>query len=519
MILRRAPSAATATVLLALLVGVAVRLWSLTTPALQLDGDQAVTGLMVDNIVAGRSQYVFIAGQNYNGALEQWLQAVMYWTLPLPRNGFTLRLVDVALMAAACWLTYAVGRRVLNSSWRAALAAVVMAFAPYWTFAKGSHSDGAYPSLLIVGLLSLYCALRLLEDGRLRWAAAGGLLAGAVLWLGQSGIELLVAAVLIALPVLVRSARAWLIAVPAALLGMAPSLGWSVRHHDFAPVDIHLQTPPTSLSTRAHNVFGPILREFVGVAGLGGAPGWPYLLQHLAVVVLGITFVLAVYRRRRGVLAVVTARTEGRTPVDALLVAVPIVAVIYLASRSAWDAGTPKYMFVFTPVLLWLLAAAVPARPPKLGRVIAAGLVVVMVTTSMTMLLNRHDKYPGTSDAELRTAIRYLVEHDYREVYAEFWTAMPMLYLADGALNIAPLRGGKAKFVDVFQRVYAAPSAVYVDSARTNGNAPVDRPPVEAMFRLHHIAFQKVLLGSVIIWTHISPMVRPWQIGIGRAPT
>jgi hypothetical protein len=94
-----------------------------------------------------------------------------------------------------------------------------------------------------------------------------------------------------------------------------------------------------------------------------------------------------------------------------------------------------------------------------------------------------------------------------------------MLYLADGALNIAPLRGGKAKFVDVFQRVYSAPSAVYVDSARTNGNSPVDRPPVEVMLRLHHIAFQKVLLGTVIIWTHLSPMVRPWQIGIGRAPT
>jgi hypothetical protein len=516
---RRMPSAATATVLLALVGGMAVRLWSLATPALQLDGDQAVTGLMVDNIVAGRSQYVFVAGQNYNGALEQWLQAAMYWALPLPRNGFTLRLVDVALMAAACWLTYAVGRRMLDSSWRAALAAVLMAFAPYWTFAKGSHSDGAYPSLLIVGLLSIYCALRLLEDRRLRWAAAGGFFAGAVLWLGQSGIELLVPALLIALPVLVRSVRAWLVALPAALLGMAPSIAWSLRHHNFAAVDIHLQTPPTSLGTRVHNVFGAILREFIGVAGLGGAPGWPYLLQHLIVAVLAVTFLVAVYRRRRGVLAVITARVDGRTPVDALLVSVPIVAVLYVSSRSAWDNGTPKYLFVFTPVLLWLLAAAVPRRPPALSRAVAAGLAVVMVATSMTMLVNRHDKYPGTSDAELRTAIRYLVEHNYRDVYAEFWTAMPMLYLADGALDIAPLRGGKAKFVGVFQRVYSAPSAVYVDSARTNGNSPVDRPPVEAMLRLHHIAFQKVLLGTVIIWSHLSPMVRPWQIGIGRAPT
>lgn len=516
---RRTPSGATATVLVALLAGAAVRLWSLTTPALQLDGDQAVTGLMVDNILAGRSQYVFVAGQNYNGALEQWLQAAMYWALPLPRNGFTLRLVEVALMAAACWLTYAVGRRVLNSSWRAALAAVLMALAPYWTFAKGSHSDGAYPSALIVGLLSIYCALRLLEERRLRWAAAGGFLAGAVLWLGQTGIELLVPAALIALPVLARSARAWLVAAPAAAIGMAPSLAWSLRHHNFAVIDIHLQTPPTSLGTRFHNVFGAILREFIGVAGLGGAPGWPYLLQHLAVAALGVAFLAAVYRRRRGALAVLTARTEGRTPVDALLVSVPIVAVIYVTSRSAWDAGTPKYLFVFTPVLLWLLAAAVPTRRPALGRVVAALLAVVMVATSMTMLVNRHDEYPGTSDAELRTAIRYLVAHNYRDVYAEFWTAMPMLYLADGSLDIAPLRGGKAKFVGVFQRVYTASSAVYVDSARTNGNAPTSRPPIDAMFQLHHIAFQKVQLGTVIIWTHISPMVRPWQIGIGRAPT
>ena len=265
---RRTPSGATATVLVALLAGAAVRLWSLTTPALQLDGDQAVTGLMVDNILAGRSQYAFVAGQNYNGALEQWLQAAMYWALPLPRNGFTLRLVEVALMAAACWLTYAVGRRVLNSSWRAALAAVLMALAPYWTFAKGSHSDGAYPSALIVGLLSIYCALRLLEERRLRWAAAGGFLAGAVLWLGQTGIELLVPAALIALPVLARSARAWLVAAPAAAIGMAPSLAWSLRHHNFAVIDIHLQTPPTSLGTRSTTSSGR------SCGNSSGSPAW-----------------------------------------------------------------------------------------------------------------------------------------------------------------------------------------------------------------------------------------------------
>jgi hypothetical protein len=67
----------------------------LLTPAAQIDGDQAVTGVMVDNMLAGRQHYVFVAGQRY-GARWSSGSAALYWALPLSRNPFTLRISEIA---------------------------------------------------------------------------------------------------------------------------------------------------------------------------------------------------------------------------------------------------------------------------------------------------------------------------------------------------------------------------------------------------------------------------------------
>src|SRR5207253_2005826 len=101
----------------------ALRLWYLTTPQAQLDGDEAMTGLMVHRILAG-NWYAFLANQRYNGALEQYLQTAV-WAV-LPRTPFTLRLPEVALAVLACWLVYRVGRELLGPG-RAWLATALFA--------------------------------------------------------------------------------------------------------------------------------------------------------------------------------------------------------------------------------------------------------------------------------------------------------------------------------------------------------------------------------------------------------
>ena len=80
---------------LCVLLGTTIRIVSLLVSPVTLNGDEAVTGIMVRRILAGTDNCIYFAGQPYNGSLEQYLQAGMYAIFPIPRNPFTLRLPEV----------------------------------------------------------------------------------------------------------------------------------------------------------------------------------------------------------------------------------------------------------------------------------------------------------------------------------------------------------------------------------------------------------------------------------------
>jgi len=505
-------------VLLAIVLSTALRLWMLTTPAAQLDGDQAVTGIMAHRMVARGMPFVFIAGQRYNGALEQWLQAVMYRFTGLPESPFTLRLVDVALMASAVWLVFVVGRRLLASEPRAALASGIFALGNYWVLWKGNHSDGAYPCLLVVCLIAMTCAGAVASGRRQTGAVLGlGLCLGMIGWLGQSGFELAIPAVLLAGPVIAVNARLIATVCAAAVAGAAPSLVWSMNHGIFAPLDIGLQTQHTTLQQRVGNVFGPLVSEFLGIAGAYGRGGWPVMLQRLVVgcALLGVATML--WHRRTAIRYVLTLRHGGgRQPLDVIVVAVPIVLVCYCLSRSAWDTANPHYLFVFAPVPAWLIASVVPFGL-HIGRMaIAATLTAALVATSAVMIAHRYATSPGASDAELHAALRYLAVHDEHAGYAVFWTAMPLQYFAGDTSFFAPIGSGRGKFPAANAAVDASGRFVYIDSDRNDAGQPIARPDIRAALQAHGVSFREHRFGTVTAFDHLVPALRPWQLGLER---
>lgn len=88
--------------------------------------------------------------------------------------GDLLRLPDVigpASCAASVWLTYALGRRVLDAR-RAAVACLLLACSPHFVWSHGTHLSQTTSTLcMLLGALGL---VRLLEEGRLRFAALTG---------------------------------------------------------------------------------------------------------------------------------------------------------------------------------------------------------------------------------------------------------------------------------------------------------------------------------------------------------
>jgi len=517
---RSGPATPTLVAILVVALSVLVRVWALTTTSQRaFNGDQAVTGVMVQRILAGQNHYVFFAGQEYNGSVEQYLQAAMYWVFHLPQNNMTLRFPEIALAALITWLTYVVGCRLLERPWAAALAAGLIAFGPFWTFARGLGSYGSYPSLLVVGLFGLYSALRLGEGGRrsLVWAACLGFSAGVIAWLGLSGVELLIPAVFLAAPYFLRSWRLWAVGVPAMFVGMLPLLVWSLRNHSFALLNAGPPVQPSTAGQRLHNLFGPVLREFIGVAYTNGDPGWPTTLQYLLVAVLAVTYVVVCIRRRRSMLIMLKFRAQGRSDLDALLLAMPVLVVIYAASKWAWISTEPRYLYAFSPVLILCLAASLPHRP-RPARVMAVSVgAVIFAATSVSMLANRPYVPSVHGLGDLQATSAYLQAKGELRGYADYWTAMPLLYVAGGVVDVAPLSTGRDKFLTVTASVDAAPDFFYV-ATNVGLTTPFGAAWLCKILRDHQVSFRQSTFGRVVVLDQLSPALRPWQLGIGTKP-
>ena len=501
----------------AIVVCAAVRLWYLTTPQATLDGDEATTGVMARHILDGHL-YTYLAGQHYNGAIEQYPQAAVLFLLP--DNAFTLRLTQVGIACVVCWLIYIVGARMLATRWQAALAAALFATGPFFNIWKGVRSHGAYGTGQILGLVAMHAALRLRETGRAserRWFAVLGLSTGLALWASWSAGYLILPALVYTLPTLWRRRReAAMAELPALVFGYAPALGWAIAHGTF-PL-LGGPQPERTPWERLASLVSPVLREFIGVGDRYGHPGWPIVLQYVLLAVLGIGYAVAVARRLQ----------SGRSaPTDMLLLTPPTVVLLYAASPYTWWTGEPRYLFVAYPALALGIAALVPQSlgrldaPSRRGgvyrRSVAVAVLAAWAATSATFLALHHDDGPRGLPGCLAAATAWLRGHGVTHVYSDYWTGMPLQFYAGDRLLVAPIGGGRTKFPEGRHVVDADPDPVYVAGHIRD---PMDEEPdhvaqVDAALATHGIRSQRTEVGCVVVYEHWRPLQRPWQIGLG----
>lgn len=416
---------------LAVLVCGAVRLWYLLSPVVQFNADEATTGIMVREILAGRQLYVFYAGQDYGGAFEQYLEAATYAVLRLPQNELTLRLPLVVLCMVTCWLVHLVAAEVLGSPARAVVAALFYAVSPWFNVLGTVTSLGFYAAAPALSMAALYAALRARRDGR--WLFWAGLCAGLAVWTALTSLYLLIPVFGWLVPVLRRDGRRWAALAGGFALGALPLLGWlAVNRRLPVPPDPAF---PSSLFQRLQNLCGPVLREYLGVAYGNGDGGLWLPVQLVVVAVLVGGYGLALYRRSW---LVPFLRGRG-APADVLLAVPPVVVVLYVASDSTWYTGTPRYLGLTYPLLAVGLAALIPAAVRSVGPVLVLS-AVLAYSFFPTM-----DVPPRTAarDAVLGEVTDLLVAEGHTAVYAGYWTAMPLQYVAGDRLSVATVGGGR----------------------------------------------------------------------------
>ncbi|HEY2672245.1 MAG TPA: glycosyltransferase family 39 protein [Rugosimonospora sp.] len=498
-----------------LLLAAAVRLAYLAGDRANFNGDEAVTGIMVQHILRGEA-FLFYPGQRYGGTLEVYLQALGYLVFRLPQNPLTLRLAQVVLSVASTALVYLCARRMLPGGprRRALLAAAFFAVGPWFNVVGGATAWGFYSVGVTLGMGALYCALRLGADRSrdVAWALGLGLCAGLGFWNSLTSVYLVLPALVWAMPYLRRLATVCG-ATLGVVAGAAPALIVALRSGE-----LPVPTAPdrqVGLGHRVANLADPLLRQFLGIAYAHGDGGLPRPVQYLIVVGVAAAYLGCLWRRRLGLAALLGLaaplglRRGGREPVDLLLVAPVLVAVLYVATSMAWYTGTPRYLFTAYPLLALSVAALLPYRRPVASHVAYA--VVLSLSAVLCLGFFRTAPHPSLTerDAVLRGVVARLVSEHETRVYADYSTGMALQYLAGDRLDVAVCYGA-TRFAHQRARVRAAPDPVYVDSPLA-GSGLLDDPPdtIGTALLANHATFRTTRVGFVTIYDRVTPAGPP----------
>ena len=205
----------------------------------------------------------------------------------------------------------------------------------------------------------------------------------------------------------------------------------------------------------------------------------------------------------------------------------PIGILLYALSRYAWYTGTPRYLFVLYPAVSVLAAGAATGilhwTRTRRGRLLrASGLAIVgsaallfVVASAVGIGENKakgnQQRLQLTTDAEIRAADRWLLDHGYHAAYAEYWTALPAEFFAPDGLHVAPTNIGKTKAAYARKQVDSSRRFVYMASARVPVNYAKEL--VQA-FADHHVRYRVVRLDGVTLYTDLSPELRPGQLDL-----
>lgn len=523
--------------ILALVVAAAVRVGYLLRDN-TLSADEAVTGIMARRMANGSHFYLFFAGQNYNSAVEQYPQALLFW-LGAPQNAFVLRLPQLVLNLLSCGVIYLIGRRIFQDRWRPGLAAMLFALGPVFQIARGSTTTGSYTAQLLLGVLAVLAALALSDQLARRKQILLALVLGFALtgtyYFTASGYYVVLPALIWAVPALWRLHLMPFAAITAAL-GALPNTVWALWHGtSILPA---VGTQKSTAGGRLELLLDPVGREFLGLAHSFGSPGMPVFWARLIWWAALAALVVAIAAHWRSLLAMALLRRDGRQPLDIMLVGAVITIVVFVGSKYSWSALDPRYLYTSNPILIFLLASlASPAAfrrltrrtdqslPPATGvgpRVAAAvvglGLILLIGVPTAVMLAHPSTESNGnprsgptrSTDPDMERAIQALEKDGTKYVYASYWQAVQVDFLAHGSL-ICVTYGSANRFPDDRAIVDAAPAQQVAWLELTTKS----RNGMRATLNRNHISYRARIFGHVTIYDELSKPVRPRQLGLG----
>ena len=462
---------------LILVVGALLRAFLVLGPYGEIDGDEAVVGLMA--LQVPRELPAFFWEQHYLGSLEA-LAAAALFALFGPSN-VALKAVPALLSLLFVGLVYVTARRAFGVG-PALLSALYLALPPSFFAVWSTKARGGYTLLLALGQLFLYlCQLlaenELADQTRVCWLAGlAGLVGGLALWTHPLAlVYLLAGGGYVALAWWKRGKwgpSAPLSALIGFVVGLLPAIVYNLAE-DFPSLRF-AAGGGTAPGSALLNLWGLARYGLPVMVGLAEGTASKALLDQdwpsrpgsspWAMLSLWLLVALVVWRHRVALTGWFGARTRGQgggdpgspafscpggeralraTPFVLVLLVVPLVVAV---SRFAELWAEPRYALpAYSAVPL---VAALVWRLRARSRLLFVGAVTAALAVNAGSLLTSDFRLAlMTSQGESRAAnraelIAYLSDRGMTQIYTDYWIGYPLAFESRERIVPAVRSGG-----------------------------------------------------------------------------
>lgn len=392
--------------LVALALGIAVRVWGAWSARCITDPDSSVVALMARHMAELKEFPIFFYGQAYMGSLEPMASALMIRLLGA--TGFAVSLGPVLFAAAALFFLWRWARDAAGP-WGGLAALLAGLFGPLTYFLFQIAPRGGYMVALFVDALAIFAAARMaarLHEGRpVGWGRylALGLLAGIGMW-----SNLIVAPALLVAALLLAQGMRWRMGrhlggiaagVAGFCAGFSPWIAYNARHGwaslDMSQISGHEPIARALLSS---------WNRFLMLHEAYKTPVGPHLPLTLTVAMLALAAMgvgLAIAQVRRA-----TPR-ENFARAGALLFCAVFVWVFVTSGFTR--THTARYWVPVVPGLA-VLAAVACAAPGRLARRGAAWILLAALVLVQGFLAVSTFREHGRRSGPAQTAFREIGE-------------------------------------------------------------------------------------------------------------
>jgi hypothetical protein len=454
----------------ALVAGVALRVWILAGPLGMAESDEAIVGLMSEDVLDG-TFHVFYWVNYYSGTQEVLLTAALFALVG--SSVVAMKVVPAILIGLACLVTWRIGRLTVGEPAARIGAALMWVWPPFLVF-WSTKARSAYGIGLLCAAVVLWMALRLRERNSRLDAAVLGFALGCGVWSTQQSL-------LMALP-----AITWLVwrrpgvlrlshyAIAGGVVGGAPWIVWNLTHglKGVLPVTSVAGEESTYFS-RLGDLFTIVLPEWLGVR-------LPYSKDWLVWAPLGVALTAA------AVTLLLVALARRPRDAEPLLVIAAVYPFLYAATSFTFFTDEPRYLTFIAPVPALLLATLL--RRPR----VAVGALAVAVAWTAFYLVRLEDqgrfRYLA-QPADMGPLITLLEEEGQDRVFADYWIAYRLDF--ESGERIIATSTGFVRNQEYDELVKADPSPAYV---YVEGSSQDDA----ARLRLEPRGYSRVTSGG---WT------------------